>query len=417
MARRTISNRLEQFRKLNTLYKTYLKYIGLWMLDSDSPILLRCLYYIYNKLVIIIIFLFEISVLLDIYLNFDDFLVVTDNVCVFVGVFMIFFKMLIFQAHREQIARLLHATIKSCDQLCKLTTGGEYEILNKYLLICRVISVGFGFILCFFLAFALLFFVSVEDGALLIRARYLLNISLYPCHEIEFFMEVYTIYVVLIAITGIDSMQLTIGMLSLAQFEILNKHFESCGRDNVGRRREVSTEVNCDEDNYESYEARHRGGFAEWFGRSVRDHQRLRVIIDDFNKIYNMCMFVQMLLSITMICLTSFQLLLVTGQSSTFKFSLYLIAAAMQIFFVCWLGNEVMYQSALLTQSQWLSGWEDELSNTKTGRLLILSMIFSTRTLNIKAGVFYDLNMETFTTVLKGAYSVFVLLNMYSEDQ
>ncbi|XP_026825939.1 odorant receptor 2a isoform X2 [Ooceraea biroi] len=310
------------------------------MLDSDSPILLRCLYYIYNKLVIIIIFLFEISVLLDIYLNFDDFLVVTDNVCVFVGVFMIFFKMLIFQAHREQIARLLHATIKSCDQLCKLTT-----------------------------------------------------------------------------ITGIDSMQLTIGMLSLAQFEILNKHFESCGRDNVGRRREVSTEVNCDEDNYESYEARHRGGFAEWFGRSVRDHQRLRVIIDDFNKIYNMCMFVQMLLSITMICLTSFQLLLVTGQSSTFKFSLYLIAAAMQIFFVCWLGNEVMYQSALLTQSQWLSGWEDELSNTKTGRLLILSMIFSTRTLNIKAGVFYDLNMETFTTVLKGAYSVFVLLNMYSEDQ
>jgi len=58
----------------------------------------------------------------------------------------------------------------------------------------------------------------------------------------------------------------------------------------------------------------------------------------------------------------------------------------------------MILQSATLTQSQWLSKWNNELS-AKAGRLLILSIIFSRRAINLKAGVFYVLSMETFTAV------------------
>lgn len=58
----------------------------------------------------------------------------------------------------------------------------------------------------------------------------------------------------------------------------------------------------------------------------------------------------------------------------------------------------MILQSALLTQSQWLSGWSDELSS-KTGRLINLSMIFTKKAINLKAGVFYVLSMETFIAV------------------
>lgn len=48
--------------------------------------------------------------------------------------------------------------------------------------------------------------------------------------------------------------------------------------------------------------------------------------------------------------------------------------------------------------SQWLSHWNDELS-AKSGRLLILTLIFSKRTISLKAGAFFSLSMETFITV------------------
>lgn len=57
-----------------------------------------------------------------------------------------------------------------------------------------------------------------------------------------------------------------------------------------------------------------------------------------------------------------------------------------------------MLQSACLTHNQWLSRWNDELS-AKSGRSLILSMMFLRKTLNLKAGVFYVLSMETFIAV------------------
>jgi hypothetical protein len=180
------------------------------------------------------------------------------------------------------------------------SAGCEYDILNKYLLFCRASLYGFG-TLGFFLVIALLFFVSVENEALPIRARYPFNTSVYPWHGVGFFVEACTVSVGITTIIGTDNVQMNICVLFLVQFQILCEHFESCGR-------EASFEVSCDEDNYEAH---HRARFAERFGRSVRDHQRLLAIIHDFNEVFSLGTFIQMLSSIMMICLTSFQAVLV----------------------------------------------------------------------------------------------------------
>ncbi|KAL6428537.1 hypothetical protein ACFW04_007878 [Cataglyphis niger] len=268
---------------------------------------------------------------------------------------------------------------------------------------------------------------------------------------IGFFVEACTISVGLTAIIGMDSLHTNLCNLFLVQLGILSEHFESCGsngideRDDLDARYEISSTFekrnNRERDNYDPDGIR-RGGesFIKRFRRSIRNHQRLLAIIDDFNKVFSAGMFVQMLSSTSMICLTGFQAVLVSrdkskcrrgrivirallcfdqvvGQSSNiYKFAIYLAAAVSQLFYICWVGNEVMYQSASLMQSQWLSGWSDELS-VKTGRLINLSMIFSKRTLNLKAGVFYVLSMETFIAILRGSYSFFTLLStMQSED-
>ncbi|KAL6255133.1 hypothetical protein P5V15_013463 [Pogonomyrmex californicus] len=436
MRQGTAASRLEQFRKICAVHITCLKYIGLWALDSNASTLLKCLYYVYSRCVLVIILVFMITLFADICLSFDDLSIVTDDGCIFAGIFVVFFKVMIFQIRREQIARLLCKTIDGCKELCKFPVGSEDKILGKYLLLSRVSMYGFS-VLGFFLVIALLFVVPVENGELPVRARYPFDTTVYPWHGIGFFVEACAVSVGMAAIIGMDSLNTNLCNLFLVKLEILNAHFESCGNDdrhddattpdvdkrdedssNAGGRNGVETcygifptaEASRGKDNYDP-DAIRRGGFAERFGRSIRNHQRLLAVIDDFNELFSVGMFVQMLSSTTMICLTCFQATLVIGQSSnTCKFSIYLMAALSQLFYICWQGNEVMYQSASLTQSQWLSKWDDEFS-TKIGRLLILPIIFSRRTINLKAGVFYVLSMGTFITILKGSYSFFALLN------
>ncbi|KYQ48613.1 Putative odorant receptor 13a, partial [Trachymyrmex zeteki] len=362
------------------------RYVGLWPLDSNSSAFLRCSYHVYNKSVLAIMLVFMITLFADICMSFDDLSIVTDDGCIFAGIVVVFFKVMIFQTRHEKIIRLLRKTIGNCIELCKFPIGVEDKIVDKYLLLCRVTFYGFS-ILGFFLVIVLLFVVPVEHGELPVRAQYPFDTTVYPWHGIGFFVEACTVSVGVTAIIMMDSLLTILCNLFLVQLEILNVHFKSCGNNDC-----------CEKDNYDP-DAIRCGGFAERFGRSIRNHQRLLAIIHDFNEVFSAGMFVQMLSSTSMICLTGFQAALVIGQSSnTLKFAVYLIAALSQLFYFCWLGNEVKYQSASLTQSQWLSKWNDDIS-AKSGRLLILSIIFSRKAINLKAGVFYALSMETFTAV------------------
>lgn len=204
--------------------------------------------------------------------------------------------------------------------------GGEDKILDKYLLLCRVTFYGFS-TLAFFLVIALLFLVPVEDGELPVRARYPFDTTKYPWHMIGFFVEACTISVGLTAIIGMDSLHTNLCNLFLVQLGILSEHFESCGsngidkRDDLDARYEISSTVekrnNRERDNYDPDGIRRGGdGFIKRFRRSIRNHQRLLAIIDDFNEVFSAGMFVQMLSSTSMICLTGFQAALVSRDKS-----------------------------------------------------------------------------------------------------
>lgn len=188
----------------------------------------------------------------------------------------------------------------------------------------------YGFsVLGFFLVIALLFFVPGENGELPIRARYPYDTTVYPWHEIGFFVEACSVSVGIIAIIGIDSLVTNLCILFLVQLEILNAHFKSCGSYEIanGIERgnssatdrntyEVSStaETSCGKDNYDRDAIRR--SFAERFGRSIRNHQRLLAIINNFNEIFSVSMFVQMISSTLVICLTGFQAALVSRDKS-----------------------------------------------------------------------------------------------------
>lgn len=166
------------------------------------------------------------------------------------------------------------------------------------------------------------------------RAQYPFDTTVYPWHGIGFFVEACTVSVGVTAIIMMDSLLTILCNLFLVQLEILNVHFKSCGNNDwydatpsgMDKRNCTidenscygafsTTEASCEKDNYDP-DAIRCGGFAERFGRSIRNHQRLLAIIHDFNEVFSAGMFVQMLSSTSMICLTGFQAALVSRDKS-----------------------------------------------------------------------------------------------------
>lgn len=182
----------------------------------------------------------------------------------------------------------------------------------------------------FLLVIALLFVVPVGDGELPVRARYPFDTTGHPGHGIGYFVEACSVSVGITAIIGMDSLHTNLCNLFLVQLEILNAHFRKSSdrhdapvvtdaRDDSGAgedaRYAIPFTAETGKDNCDPGAIR-GGGFAKRLRRSIRGHQRLLAIMDNFNEVFSAGMFVQMLSSTSMICLTGFQATLVSRDKS-----------------------------------------------------------------------------------------------------
>ncbi|XP_014611760.1 PREDICTED: odorant receptor 13a-like [Polistes canadensis] len=370
--------------ELRILCINMLKWVGLWTLESNTPSFLKCIYFLYNKIAVSAMIIFAVTLFTDICMMVDDLSIVTDDGCVFAGMFVVLFNVINCQCTRDQIARLSDETLNSCEELCQLSKVNITEKLRYYLWRDKLPFYSFCS-LGYLLVIALIFFASTEDGSLPIRARYPFDIRTSPGHEIGFVIEACSIFFGVTAILAIDTIIVSICNLILLQLEILSMNFQYCS----------TAEIR----------------FEKFFKQYIQHHQRLLNMINDLNDLFSSSMLVQMFSSTSMICLTGFQAIVVAGQDSNFwKYSIYLGAAISQLLYICWIGNEVITHSTLLVDAQWLSQWHNQPLD-RTANLLIISSMFSQKPLKLKAGKFYILSLETFINIMKGSYSFFALLN------
>ncbi|XP_047360095.1 odorant receptor 13a-like [Vespa velutina] len=409
---------INQHYELRILSINMLKWVGLWTLDTNTSSFLKCVYYIYNKIAITTMIIFTITLFADICMMFDDLSIVTDDGCIFAGITVVLFNVINCQFTRDRIARLSDETLNSCEELCQLSEVNFAEKLKYYLWRDKIPFYSFCS-LGYLLVIALIFVTPTEGGNLPIRARYPFDTKTSPGHEIGFVVEACSIFFGVTAILAIDTIIVSICNLILLQLEILNMNFQYCSTTEIRHfidknddnmiERDRSIMIQRKEPRYNRFE--------ELFEQYIRHHQRLVNMIDDLNDLFNSSMLVQMFSSTSMICLTGFQAIVVSGQDSNlWKYSIYLGAAVSQLLYICWIGNEMITHSSSLVEAQWLSQWHNQPLD-RIANLLIFSFMFSQKPLRLKAGKFYTLSLETFIAIMKGSYSFFALLNsMHLED-
>ncbi|CAK9811580.1 Odorant receptor Or1 [Anthophora quadrimaculata] len=396
---------MKSVRQLIHLQMSYLKYSGLWKIETRHLLLTKIAYFVYKLWMLTMMHIFAITIFADIYENIDNLSIITDDGCIFAGIVVVIFKAINYQIRRKRIMKLLDDVLNCADDICRFSNMESIKvIINKYHKLNEVIFYGFSVLGCV-LGIALLFFSPMETG-LPIRAKYPFNTTVSPWREIGFIVETSAVSGGLLGIIAMDSITVLICSLITALFDILNATFEKCTSET-----EMS---NTDEICINTSRTKNKKQDNIFFHRyklCLQFHQRLVFMTNDYNRIYSSSMFVQMLSSTSIICLTGFQAVVVGGQSSDImKFGIYLSAAISQLLYICWIGNELSYASSVTERSQWLSGWNHE-NLTDIVKIFTLSVIFTRKLITLKAGVFYILSLETFITIVRRSYSIFTLLN------
>lgn len=182
-----------------------------------------------------------------------------------------------------------------------------------------------------FLAIALVFFVPKEAGALPIRAAYPFDTTTSPMHELTFIVQAYSITYGLFTIVLMDELVITLIRWINVQLIILDSNYQKCSTDLIEKahfdpsddtvkaikqfnvfkvseeQMRITSFIPFDEN-----EAMNINDCFTWrFKSCIKHHQRLIGIVDEMNAIFSYSMLLQLFASFSMICLTSFQAVLV----------------------------------------------------------------------------------------------------------
>ncbi|XP_017799420.1 PREDICTED: uncharacterized protein LOC108580221 [Habropoda laboriosa] len=292
---------MRSFRQLIHVQISYIKYSGLWKIESKHSSFMTIAYFAYKLWILIMMNVFAVTIFADIYENMDNLSIISDDGCFLAGILVVIFKAMNYQIHQKSIIKLLDDILNCADDLCRFSnTETNKYIINRYYKFNKVVFYGFSMLGCV-LGIALLFFSPLQNG-LPIRAKYPFNTTISPFREIGLAVETFAVSGGLLSIVAMDNITAMMCSQITAQFDMLNVLFEKCTSqvENKNTDEIFKTETN-------RINKTHDNTFLRRYKTCLQFHQRLISITKDYNRIYSSSMFVQMISSTSIICLTGFQ--------------------------------------------------------------------------------------------------------------
>ncbi|XP_041979496.1 odorant receptor Or1-like [Aricia agestis] len=141
----------------------------------------------------------------------------------------------------------------------------------------------------------------------------------------------------------------------------------------------------------------------------VVEHQSVLDTVQRLQAAFSEPTFLQLMVSLIIICVTAFQLISQTGNLVRFlSMGTYLLNMMFQVFLYCYQGNHLTEESAGVAGAAYLCRWY--VCGAGVRRALALLMVRCRRVAKITAGGFTTLSLATFMAVIKTSYSLYTLL-------
>ncbi|XP_033611727.1 odorant receptor coreceptor-like [Cryptotermes secundus] len=145
----------------------------------------------------------------------------------------------------------------------------------------------------------------------------------------------------------------------------------------------------------------------------IKYHQSLLMYVADMNKSFSSMFFVVFLTASILICLLGFQVLVMPPQGLMFaRVLLHSVCTVLELGFFCWFGSELMHKSQRVHQAAYDCDWQNNCNGAKFICMIIMR---AQRPVAVRAGLFGNLCLPTFSSLMKNAYSYLALLRQFHE--
>ncbi|XP_023311850.1 odorant receptor Or2-like [Anoplophora glabripennis] len=220
----------------------------------------------------------------------------------------------------------------------------------------------------------------------------------FPFDEIKYYYQVFFMEILSIAVgawinSNIDILTVMMCVLATAEFEVLRNRLATI-------LQPLSTSASIAEG-----DALVKTKLRD----CVNQYDELLCLVNQIEITFSKGIFVQFFCSVIVICLTGFQMIVISFNSMQFFLLIVYFSCMMcQVAMYCWYGHTVMESSDKIRDACYLADWNE--SDLIVQKSLLMIMERAKRPAILRAGNFFELNIPTLMKILRSSYSYFAVL-------
>ncbi|XP_063912008.1 odorant receptor Or1-like [Zophobas morio] len=203
---------------------------------------------------------------------------------------------------------------------------------------------------------------------------------------------------------AIDPLIAGMAYFATCQIKILKDNLQHLGK-------HLETERNNNENPRDAENLKHELIYSQ-IRNCVYHHNVIIKFVENYENVFSFVVFTQFCASVLVICICCFRLSQMTSFSMSFVWmAIFLCTMLSEIFLYCIYGTTLFEENSTLMQAVHMGKWYEY--DQKSKKSLIVLMERSKRPMVVTAGKILDLSLETFTTILRRAYSLLAVLKNY----
>ncbi|XP_055595100.1 odorant receptor 4-like [Uranotaenia lowii] len=209
-----------------------------------------------------------------------------------------------------------------------------------------------------------------------------------------YFFEVYSGFIVAVGNVGFDNIFCLLTAHLTMQLKLLSSAIEGMIADGIPEQPESELQA----------------AVRENFYRAVQRHQSLLSCKDAMETVFSTTFFLNFAASTIIMCMQGF-LITTADFYVVIKFTLFMVCFLVEIFFLCYYGDEVLQKSSDIAQAAYGCRWyQQAVSGANFGKNLIPVIVRAQQPMVLMAWKLWPITINTFGMILNASWSYFTLL-------
>ncbi|XP_034480804.1 odorant receptor 94b-like [Drosophila innubila] len=345
---------------------------------------------LFGAIVLFSLFWYVIFELYDLYLNWQDLDIMTQNLVLSLTHAAYWLKVFNTCYHYGSLKEIVHK-LSVITRVCVLSKK-QTKTFHKAEMESKLVMLMYFHLVLLPGVMGLVWVLIFPDDLAGIRFPYRVKIPDILPPIVQYFYMGMSVALLALAITTIDYLNVLLMNHICMHLKVLNLAFDEL---HVTPDRKLKVEP------------------YDWLLSIVKYHCELIVLRQHVERIYRLPVMLQFVSSVVIVAMTAFQVIVGDGSKSSVIMDLLLSCVLCQLFLYCWFGNEVYEQSKTLSTSGFGCSWHE--FDKKFRKTLLIFMINADRPFLFTAGGFMGLTLPSFTFIISKSYSIVaVLRQMYS---